>query len=77
MTVNGVTVSKADLAEAAGCDPKDKCWSVVFSAKPWPLKLGLCNHKGEEGHESEASSKHTFTKLQMAKCRTLVKRAAY
>ena len=75
ISVDGVTVPKADLAQSCDCGTEDKCWALAFSTKPWPLKLELCNHAGEPGHEAADSHKHTFSQIQMAKCRTLVKKA--
>ncbi len=70
-----VAVTKADFAAACNVGSEDKCWAAAFSNKPWPIKLELCNHAGEPGHETAESHKHVFSSLQMAKCRTLVRRA--
>jgi hypothetical protein len=65
-------ILKAKFAAICGCGTEDKCWAVCFSNVPWPRKLEFSNRKDEPGHESDTSSHHTFTAVQMLKCRRLV-----
>ena len=59
---NGPVVQKQDLADICSCGRDDKCWATALCTKPWPLKLHLCNHAGEPGHENYDSDMHVFTK---------------
>ena len=74
---NGPDVSKQDLAEIVGCGPNDKCWAVALSAKPWPFKLHLCNHKDDEGHESWDSDSHVFTPAIIRRIKDFVNSLAH
>ena len=69
---SGPNVAKQDLADLLGCGPADKCWAMALSSKPWPLKLHLCNHKDEPGHEAWDSDKHTLAGFEAHKIRTFV-----
>ena len=68
ISCNGEQAYKLDKEEAAkicDCGIKDKCWALVLSTLPWPLKLLMCNHSGEPEHERHDSTKHVFTRDQM------------
>jgi hypothetical protein len=67
---------KEELAKLCNCAVDEKCWAVAFSQKPWPLKLELCNHAGEPGHEHYDSNKHAFTTLEFKKITELFNKAA-
>ena len=62
---DGPTVSKQDLADICDCGVGDKCWATALCEKPWALKLHMCNHVGEAGHEYYDSDQHVFTKEQI------------
>jgi hypothetical protein len=65
ISINGCVHSKAELAKACGVGTDDRCWATAVSRMPWPLKLKMCNHAEEPGHESHDSSKHKFTSKQL------------
>ena len=67
-------LDKEEAAEICNCGIKDKCWALVLSTLPWPLKLLMCNHSGEPAHERHDSTKHVFTKEQMLRLREARKR---
>ena len=62
-------LDKEEAAKICDCGIKDKCWALVLSTLPWPLKLLMCNHSGEPAHERHDSTKHVFTKEQMLQLR--------
>ena len=68
----GPNVAKQDLADIIGCGPSDKCWAVALSGKPWPLKLMLCNHKDEPGHDAWDSDKHSLTAFEVSRIHSFV-----
>jgi hypothetical protein len=59
--IHDLMLEKKALASACDCGVDDKCWAVAMSKKPWPLKLELCNKKGQPGHQAHDSAQHKFT----------------
>jgi hypothetical protein len=70
--VNGVKVTKAELALACQCGPDDRCWAPLFSVLGWPAGLRLCQHPGQPGHEMHDSPMHKFTPQQVVTVGTLI-----